>query len=217
MIHELVRERIARGVWQPGDKIDDRLLCEELGVSRLSVREALSRLVATGTIVLESWKGYRLRELDREDIDSILDVRLSLEELGIRGAVTHRSEQMFSELEQAIALSSRYRENSEIVAFRRADTHFHEIIYRASGNRWIENVLGNLRPLIDAIWFISQADSFASVTHESVAEHQEILAALGSGEEEKALDAMRRHMANHRERVHEHYQNVKTGGEKSGT
>ena len=217
IIQELIRERIARGVWKPGDKIDDRVLTEELSVSRLSVREALSRLVATGVVVLESWKGYRLRELDRHEIDSIIDVRLSLEELAIRSARKNATDATFAQLEQTVSRSIEFRDKGDTVAFRREDTHFHEIIYYTSNNRWIEEILGNLRPLIDAIWFISQDNAFESVTNQSVEEHFAILEALRSGNEASAVEAMRTHMVNHRTRVHEHYRNVTKEGKTDGT
>ena len=210
-ISEVVKEAIFAGHWKPGAKIDDQELAEKLDVSRLSVREALSKLVEAGIVERRHWKGYQLRNLRWDEVESILEVREALEEVAMRKVVHGRSESTLSELEAALKEADELKRNRRIVEFRKADYRFHEILYRASGNDLIADILGNLRILIELIRFISQSEDFDSVASASIGEHREILSKLSQGDGTMAIPAMRDHLRNHRERVRHRFDHRTAG------
>ncbi|MCP4756771.1 MAG: GntR family transcriptional regulator [Proteobacteria bacterium] len=82
-MYSYVKESILHGRWEPGDCIDDLQLSKELGVSRISVREALSKLAENRILHRQHWKGFHVRELSWDEIESIIDVRMSLEHLAL--------------------------------------------------------------------------------------------------------------------------------------
>jgi len=66
---------------------------------------------------------------------------------------------------------------------------------------WLADILKNLRVLIDLIRYIIQSEEFEDVARTSLAEHNEILSALRSGDEAAAIRAMNNHIVNHRRRI----------------
>jgi DNA-binding GntR family transcriptional regulator len=70
-----LRERIVSGTLPAGTKIDQQALAEELGVSRMPVREALRRLSAEGFVQLISHRGAVVAELSHDEIIEVYEMR----------------------------------------------------------------------------------------------------------------------------------------------
>lgn len=204
-ILSVIKEGIVRGYWKPEEKINDLELSEKLGVSRLTVREALSKLVERGLVEKRHWKGYTVRKLSWDEITSLIDVRLALEELALRAMIRRIGPGVLLELEEAIESSRRVVENENYDDFFRTDYVFHEILYRESGNPWISEILTDLHVLIGIVRFISQAEHIDRVAMASLAEHERILADLKAGRYENAVEHLRVHLNSHRERVRREY------------
>lgn len=79
MIAERLRQRIRQGRLAPGATLNQVELAEDLGVSRIPVREALRSLAGEGMVVLEAGRGARVVEHSRTDIIDLYDLRLRLE------------------------------------------------------------------------------------------------------------------------------------------
>jgi DNA-binding GntR family transcriptional regulator len=78
-------------------------------------------------------------------------VRLSLEELALRKAVEKNPEQTVSEMGAALEASKKIVANGDFQGFFNTDFLFHEIMYRRSGNPWIEDILSDLHLVINLI------------------------------------------------------------------
>ena len=204
-IAEVVREGIDRGYWKPEDRINDQELSERLGVSRLTVREALSRLVERRILEKKHWKGYTVRKFTWEEIDNLIDVRLVLEELAMRKAIEKNAEQTVSEMGEALEASKKIVAGGDFQGFFNTDFLFHEILYQRSGNPWIEDILSDLHLVINLIRHLSQAEHVEDVARRSIQDHERIMDALQQGNWEAAIDNLRLHLNNHRDRVRQEY------------
>jgi DNA-binding GntR family transcriptional regulator len=74
-----IRNKIISGDLPPGTRLRERDLAEELGVSRIPVREALTHLEADGFITSQSHRGATVTELTLRDVEELFDVRLGVE------------------------------------------------------------------------------------------------------------------------------------------
>jgi DNA-binding GntR family transcriptional regulator len=74
-----LKERIIRWDYAPGHRFTEEGLCEEFGMSRSPVREALSMLVENGLVEKEPYRGYSVKQPDMKEIFDLYDVRLALE------------------------------------------------------------------------------------------------------------------------------------------
>jgi DNA-binding GntR family transcriptional regulator len=78
-VFEALREKILRGDIAADSPIRQDTLAAELGVSKIPVREALSRLEAQGLVTSFPHRGYVVRPLTREEAEDVFDLRLKLE------------------------------------------------------------------------------------------------------------------------------------------
>ncbi|WP_395443226.1 GntR family transcriptional regulator [Caulobacter sp. UC70_42] len=77
--YELVRKRILLGQMAPGTPVRQDTIAEELGVSKIPLREALSRLEQDGLLSSYPNRGYVVRPLSVDEAHEVFDLRLKLE------------------------------------------------------------------------------------------------------------------------------------------
>jgi GntR family carbon starvation induced transcriptional regulator len=88
MAHQRLKGELLTGVRVPGEKLKITEIAQELGVSPGAVREALSRLVPEGLVVLRDQKGFVVAPLSMDDLDDLTRLRSDIEEIGLRRSVS---------------------------------------------------------------------------------------------------------------------------------
>jgi DNA-binding FadR family transcriptional regulator len=208
---------ISQGVVKPGDKLPTELeLMAVGGVSRATVREALSRLQVSGivetrrgigTFVL-NLPGSTVSRLDPativtlQDVIAILDVRISFEIEAAGLAALRRTDAQLASIEEAVKRFEHACDTSGSIV---ADFQFHLQIAQASNNRYFVDIITHFgtsmfpRARLDTV-AIARLDR--QQKHERlVREHAHIFDAVARGDYDAARAAMRIHLANSRARV----------------
>jgi DNA-binding GntR family transcriptional regulator len=199
-VYNYLIEGIINGVWAAGDRINDKDLSEHLGVNRLSVREALSRLIQDDVVKQEQWKGYYLRTITPEDVKHLVDVRITLEQLAIKLLLERKAVEntpYFNEMEALIDKAAETLSGGDHSAYMKIDFRFHELIYEASGNPIIGKIIGYIRISTGIMRNISMgkdADQFEKAALKSMQDHREILRAFRKGNFQKAQSLMMEHL-----------------------
>lgn len=103
-IAEQLLEAILSGALAPGQKINLDRLRKELEVSISPLREAVSRLVATGLVQFQDQLGYSVAPMSDEDLHSIVDLREQLEPIALARAIEQGSLDWESEVMAALHL-----------------------------------------------------------------------------------------------------------------
>jgi DNA-binding GntR family transcriptional regulator len=192
-IVEALEDSILRGERRPGDRLDERQLAEEFGVSRTPIREALQRLVASGLVSVRGRSGAMVAELEPADLLDAFSVVAELEALAA-GLAARRSRA--DDHARLAALHQRCAETAAsgaVPAFFLANNAFHHEIAQASRNKVLQ---AQLRAVT-----LKTAPYRHHVTYRpgrmvsSIPEHAEILAAIVSGEATRASALMRSHVA----------------------
>ncbi len=98
---EALREMVLSGDLQPGDRVIENRLTEELGISRPPLREAMRVLEQEGLIVQTPRKGAVVRPLTAHDIYEIVTLREEVERMAIRLGVPVRSQERLDRLREA--------------------------------------------------------------------------------------------------------------------
>src|ERR671933_2782830 len=142
-VKELVLERILDGTYQPGDRLVETQLAQELGTSQAPVREALRELESLRFVTSEPFKGARVRALSRAEIVEIYPVRAALEEVAARSAAV-RLDGEVGELEAEFEAMLRAAEKGDLHEQVRHDVEFHRLIVEASGNGILLDVWSSL-------------------------------------------------------------------------
>lgn len=136
----VLRDRIVKGKYRPGERIREAELQLEFGLSNGPVREALQRLVGDGILERSPWRGARVAELGPSEIIELFQLRLALleyaAELAARRAdpaVLAQSETVRTNLRKA--LSKVKRGNLELMS-----AELIEWILRGAGNNYMFQV-----------------------------------------------------------------------------
>src|SRR6478672_2282300 len=101
-VYNLLWQRIVSHQLQPGDKLSDVRLSEELGVSRTPVREALQRLAQEGIARAESRRGFFVAHFSSQDVREVYDVRAALEVLAVRLARPRLTDTQLAAAQEAL-------------------------------------------------------------------------------------------------------------------
>lgn len=81
IVFEALREAIINGTLEPGERLMEIQLAEEMGVSRTPVREAIRKLELEGFVVMVPRKGAYVAGLSMKDIADVFEIRTALESL----------------------------------------------------------------------------------------------------------------------------------------
>lgn len=185
----------------PGARITVDGLVRELEVSHTPIREALGRLEGEGLVVKTHLVGYSATpQITRRHFDELYELRLLLEPDAARRAASRIEEKSMRKLtetsEQMRRLDSS-RERRKYAAFARLDADLHDQILEIAGNELIRDTLEHLH----THFHIFRLMFNTRVTEEALNEHESLLVALSSGDEDGAEQAMRAHIERSRERL----------------
>ena len=202
---------IERGVYPPGTFLpSERVLCETLGVSRVSVREAIAGLDAMNLITVQHGKGALVREdagtaiagsfgrylgEHRDEVLELLRVRQALDGLAAEDAARVATEQSVADLQKlcdAFAEASQ-GPDADLTEVARCDVAFHMAIAAASGGTLLPRMLGELNEVLSESRraTLSRRGQMSA----SAKQHQAIVDAVALGDQKGAQQAARRHMA----------------------
>jgi DNA-binding GntR family transcriptional regulator len=175
------------------DRIDERGLAEQLGISRTPLREAINRLVLEGFLKVVPRKGIFVIKKSKKEIVEILLVRASLEGLAARLAVQYVTDKDIQKLKKIIApFDSIDTIGKKILKFSNANVEFHEFILKLSRCQVLTDLASNLFTHIH--WVRTKAAGFQErfkVAHNG---HVTIIEAFEDRDPKLAEKRMRQHI-----------------------
>lgn len=130
---ERMRDAILSRRFQPGDRLVERVLCEQLGVSRTVVREVLRHLEAEGLVETLPHQGPIVARLDPEQAAQIYELRAALEALAARACALHATAEDLDRLAAAMERIEHAFEAGDLRAVLDATTDFYEIMFLSAG------------------------------------------------------------------------------------
>jgi DNA-binding GntR family transcriptional regulator len=189
---EQLREHIVSGRLRPGDRLVERDLAVQFGVSRVPVHEAISILQSEGFVVAESPRRVVVRKLSRIDVEELFDVREALEVLASALAAQRAGRQDLRRLEWLLADTAQAIDAGRLGQVADRNAEFHEQIIALAGSGLLSAML---HPLENRLrWLFRQNEDWTRLLHE----HERLLAAIASGDPERARECSLRHVRENR-------------------
>ena len=173
-VRRFVLEGLLNGRWQPGDRIVERRIGIELGVSQTPIREALRDLQAMQLVESIPNKGMRVKELTPSQLSEVYPVRAALERLAAELAV-HRLAGDVSTLEFHLTRLRDLADAGDADGQIRHGAEFHREIIKASGNQVL---LRNWESLAIELWTRLSLKWLRTELHENAADHEAIVDAF---------------------------------------
>ena len=191
VVADEIRDMIRRGDLQPGERLLEDRLAEELGVSRNPVREALRALENTGLVEVRPRRGAHVATLDPERAVELLELRAELESFAAQLAARRRTPEQLDEIRAVLDSGREATAANDVVKAASAHRQFHLAIERAAANSYLGPAVEPLRAQTELV-FSLLVDRRGIV---GWSEHVDILAAIEAGDPDAARRATRRHMS----------------------
>jgi DNA-binding GntR family transcriptional regulator len=134
IVQERLREAIIEGHFKPGQRLVERPLCAQLGVSRTVIRETIRYLEAEGLVEVLPNKGPIVTPMNWEHAQQIYDIRLLLETSAAVECAEKTSPELATHLNLALAeLESAFAVSTPKALFK-ATTGFYKVIFEEAGH-----------------------------------------------------------------------------------
>lgn len=133
-VADVLTEAIIERRFKPGERLSEVQLSRDMGISRAPVREAARLLESRGLLVSRPRRGFFVRELDRDDLNDVFDLRLCLERHAFRLLVSAFSPEMHMTLNRQVEIMCDVAKDSEDNRKIEEDLRFHRMIFEMAGN-----------------------------------------------------------------------------------
>ncbi|MFC4049856.1 GntR family transcriptional regulator [Actinomadura syzygii] len=177
LLREQVRDeilnRLLKGVFPVGSRINEVQLAAEIGVSRTPLREALASLAQEGILDARPNRGYWVSALSEREIRETYPIIAQLEVLAIR---LSDPEELARRAPLLIELAENMATSADTQGVQQADDEWHAGLLAACPNRRLLEMIGDTKRIVHRYEFAYLGDAHS--VRESVDQHKRIAAAL---------------------------------------
>jgi len=186
-----LRESIATGELRPGERLYQGAIAEQMGVSRVPVREALNVLKAAGQLDYSPHRGYWVSSLSRESVEEIRLIRTLLENEAIKLAFAKLDDSLVDSMRATNEEMTEAHEIDDVSEFAELNHEFHFALFDRAG-------LPRLSQHIDTLWKSADIYRMSIFTDHSdreamLAEHIDLVDACQDRDVDRALGVMDQH------------------------
>lgn len=191
---ERLRDMIGSGALVPGAKIQEMALCQQFGVSRTPLREALKVLASEGIVTLQPHRGATVASLSVPDLEEAFPVMGALEALSGEIACRSITDREIAEIESLHRKMVGHWRRRELQPYFKINQQIHQAILEATHNETLKSVYRGLAGrLLTARYVANMSDDR---WHEAVTEHEAMLMALKERDGPRLAAILKSHIAN---------------------
>ena len=201
---EHLRTNIVNGKLKMGQILSERVISEELGVSKSPVREALAQLRDEGLVTIEPQKGAKVFTLTNDEVTQICDFRQAIETAAFELALSRNPRELADDMDDVVAKMEEAQKKGRMATYLALDTAFHELIFKHCENDYLAAAYSRYVGKIAALR--THLSDLPQHTELSFAEHTLLAKAVRKGDEKK----IRRLLAEHIDRTRQVYSNSKS-------
>ena len=189
-VKDVLLQRIASGELEPGARLVETRIAQELGTSQAPVREALRDLELLRLVESEPFRGSRVRVFGEEEMTEVYPVRASLEELAARLATVNLDGDVKA-LEVELEAMKRAVKRDDTKSLVEHDVAFHRLIVVAAGNSVLQQCWESLG--VESRITISLYGTYMDPT-QAAERHAKLIDAICSGNAAAAGREGRKHV-----------------------
>jgi DNA-binding GntR family transcriptional regulator len=141
---EHLRLRIINGDFPAGSALRQDALAEELGISRIPLREALMQLEAQGLVRIVPHKGAIVAELSSDEVEELFELRALLEPMLLKRSASRLLRSDYRALRQLVVGFRKARKNGDLSRWGRLNTEFHLVLYQHANRSRALSIVSNL-------------------------------------------------------------------------
>ena len=187
-----LRERIIQGDFPPGTRLNERALCDLLGVSRTPLREAFRLLAAEGLVQIEPNRGAQVVALSEANIRETFEVIGGLEAMSCRFACERATDVEIAEIRALTYEMMASHARHDLPTYFRVNREIHERISLAAHNSLLTQLYDAQNARIQNLRFVSNEDR--QKWDLAMREHIEMAEALAARDADRLAAIMRQHL-----------------------
>ena len=194
VVFNTLRQAILRGELKPGERLMEIQLANKLGVSRTPIREAIRKLELEGLVLMIPRRGAEVAEITEKSLRDVLEVRGALEELAVKLACQKITDEQIAELRAAEKEFEQALNSGDVTVYAEADVKFHDVIYHATDNQRLIQLLFNLREQMYRyrVEYLKREEAHGTL----LVEHKKIIETIANRDMDAAVDAVCQHIDN---------------------
>lgn len=192
--YDYIKPKIVFCELKPGDILDEKKIIEELGFSRTPIREAISELAEEKLVTIMPRRGIVVTQISLKDVEDMLNARALLEPYIFQNA--------FPNVEKDVLLRMKNQLN-DMIAHKKVkmdsleedfDYSFHMYFAEKANNQYLYRMMHLLMTHSQRIRSFSTMHQECYI--DSYKEHIEIIDMMLSGDEDKVMEAVKKHISN---------------------
>lgn len=186
---EAIRKKVLAGMLEPGERLREDPLTEELGVSRAPLREAFRVLESEGLLTTKARRGTYVATLTEQDVFEIMTLRSALERLAFEIGIPVRNPDLLIPAREALQKMRRCAEEQDRGALVMAGYTFHSSLIRIAGHSRLEATYASLQNqlLVCMARNLVVRERYYEDLEKHVERHSFLLALVESGDSTAAL------------------------------
>jgi len=197
--YAVLREKIVQGTYLPSQRLVEAQVAKDLRMGRYAIRNAIGRLQLEGLVTLEPNRGATVTSLTLEDTLDTLEARAYLEGAAAGLAADRATPAQLENLAACLADLRNALGAGDFDRYSASNRRFHGVIYAASGNRSLPQLVEVLKARILRLQLRTMLVPGRS--DRSLAEHMALYDAIARGDVDGAERAARAHMSGLRETI----------------
>ncbi|MDN5843749.1 MAG: GntR family transcriptional regulator [Alcaligenaceae bacterium] len=196
---EYLRNFIVEGVLSPGTKLNERELCETLGISRTPLREAIKVLAAEGLVDIIPNRGATVTQLSELEVREMFEVMSGLEAFSGLLACERITAEELAEIEAMHYTMLACHAKGDLPGYYTKNHQIHDHINQASRNNTLREIYLSVNRRLEALRFRSNFS--ATKWDKAIQEHSKMIDALKARDGERLSQILRLHLLEKRDAV----------------
>lgn len=193
-VADQLRETIQGGGYAPGERLVERRLASELGVSHIPVREALTRLTEEGLVERLPRRGCRVAAINPKEMRNLSSLRVLLEQYVAERAMENWTPRAERSLREIVAQMEAAADRGDTSRLSDLDVRFHEQLWALTDDEILVDLVSQLRGRISGFLRAATTALEPEALRAHAASHGELIDALASGKAGQARRAMGKHV-----------------------
>lgn len=204
VVYEALKKDIAEKSFRPGQKLIIRELNERYGISGTPIKQALNRLITEGLVESIPRKGIKVRDLQWDEIEELMDIRLMIETFYVKKIIQNFKkhadiqEKLVNNLKNHMQIAEEGIGLKDFLKNYYLDQEFHQLLVRCSENHRIMQIYNHLGTHVYANYIYGRQAKEEIIP--GIKEHEIIYNMLVEGDEIKLRSALESHIMNAKKR-----------------
>lgn len=190
--YDYLVNQLIHGVYQPGDRLDIRAVCRELGISRTPVMEAVKRLEQEGFLEIVPRAGCHVATPTAREMEQVFTIRIALEGIAAAQAAVSASADQQQLLIELVEQGKQAVATGDSARFAAVNLAFHQALAAASGSQRLCTILQQC--WLASRYYLVSIPYFKENMERSAREHAFIVEAIQLGWPEVAREAISAHL-----------------------